>query len=89
MNKTIGVTLKAHLNVIMPTSKRRLNLSLPENIEISLFKISKSEKVPMATKALELLEEALEAHEDRYFDELATKRAKKSKRLLTHEQAWK
>jgi predicted DNA-binding protein len=73
----------------MPTTKRRINLTLPETVEHSLVLLSRKAKVPIATKALDLLEEALEIHEDQYFGELALKRMKKKGRLLSHEEVWK
>lgn len=84
-----GVTLEIHLIFPMPTTKRRINLTLPKEVENSLTLLCKHEKVPLARKALELLEEALELHEDQYFGNLALERMKKKGRLLSHEEVWK
>lgn len=73
----------------MPTTKRRINLTLPEDVENSLTLLSKQEKVPLARKALELLEEALEIHEDQYFAKLAMQRKGKNEKLISHERAWR
>lgn len=73
----------------MPTTKRRINLTLPKNVETSLIALSKHAKVPLARKALKLLEEALEIHEDQYFAKLAMQRSDKNEKLISHEQAWR
>lgn len=73
----------------MPTTKRRINLTLPKEVENSLTLLCKYEKVPLARKALKLLEEALEIHEDQYFGKLAMQRSGKNEKLISHEQAWR
>lgn len=50
----------------MPTSKQRLNLTLPKHLAVFLRKISLSDEVPQATKAVQLLERALEWEEGEF-----------------------
>jgi len=73
----------------MPTNKKRLNLSLPKDMEMHLFALAKAEGVTPGKMALELLEMALEIEEDTYFAKKAEERAKKKNRLIPHEEAWK
>ena len=61
-------TLVIHffLRFSMPTSKQRLNLTLPKNLAAFLKKISLRDEVPQATKAVQLLERALEWEEGEF-----------------------
>ena len=72
----------------MPTTKTRLNITLPKTMEIVLNKIAKRDDMPMATKAQELLQFALEMEEDQIWDKVATARDKKNAKFITHDQAW-
>jgi hypothetical protein len=72
----------------MPTTKRRINISLPANLEKLLSQVAKRDKMPQATKAVHLLGLALEIEEDVALDMLASKRDTKGARFLTHRQAW-
>jgi len=72
----------------MPTVKKRINISLPEQIEVLLEKISKRDNVPLATKALELITKALVIEEDAALESLAASRDNKSTKFVSHEDAW-
>lgn len=50
----------------MPTSKPRLNLTLPRHLAVFLKKVSLRDEVPQATKAVQLLERALEWEEGEF-----------------------
>ncbi len=52
--------------IFMPTSKQRLNLTLPKHLALFLKKISLRDEVPQATKAVQLLERALEWEEGEF-----------------------
>ena len=52
----------------MPTVKRRINISLPREIDQTLGKLAKRDDMPEATKALELIRLALQIEEDAYFE---------------------
>ena len=72
----------------MPTTKTRINITLPKTMEIVLNKIAKRDDMPVATKAKELLQFALEIEEDEMWNNAATARDKKNAKFITHDQAW-
>lgn len=73
----------------MPTTKARINISLPDEIKEALSKLAKRDRMPEATKAARLLEAALEVEEDLFWNEIARKRDKKQARFIAHASAWK
>ncbi len=73
----------------MPTKKQRLNITLPKDIAIFLKKISLRDEVPQATKAVQLIEQAMELAEDEYFLKIAEERVKNSKGYISSEEFWK
>lgn len=72
----------------MPTTKKRINISLPENIDIALTRLAERDDVPEATKAVHLLKMALEFEEDDIFNKLAEKRDTKNAKFVSHKAAW-
>jgi hypothetical protein len=72
----------------MPTQKKRLNLSLPHDMERALTLLARRDKVPQATKALHLVQLALEIEEDDVWNAIAEQRDTPGATLLSHEQAW-
>ena len=73
----------------MATTKRRLNISLSPELDTALTQIAKRDRVPEATKAAELLRDALILQEDMVWERLAEERLKSSKKWLTHDEVWK
>lgn len=73
----------------MPTTKSRLNISLSDEMKIALKKLATRDRVPEATKAVRLIETALEIEEDLIWNGLAAKRDTKNARFFSHKQAWK
>ncbi len=73
----------------MPTLKKRLNMSLPEDIEEALSKLSKRDDMPQATKALYLLRIALELEEDDVWNAIAERRDRKDATFVSHDKAWR
>lgn len=73
----------------MPTTKSRLNISLSDEMKIALKKLAARDRVPEATKAVRLIETALEIEEDLVWNALAVKRDTKKARFFSHKQAWK
>ena len=73
----------------MPTSKKRINVTLSNEMAIFLKEIALRDDVPEATKAAELLEFALEIEEDAYFSKLAALRDTKKAKFLSHKKFWK
>jgi hypothetical protein len=72
----------------MPTLKKRLNMSLPADIEAALSVLAERDDVPQATKALHLLKLALEIEEDDVWNAIAEKRDTKNAQFISHEDAW-
>lgn len=72
----------------MPTTKKRVLISIPKHVERALELLAERDQVPQATKAVHLLEIALEIEEDRVWDQVATQRDTKSARFVSHKKAW-
>jgi len=73
----------------MPTTKTRINISLPDAVKEMLRKLAERDCVPEATKAARLLEIALELEEDSVWDKIAEKRDTKQAHFVPHVRAWK
>jgi predicted DNA-binding protein len=73
----------------MPTKNPRLNVVLDPELYELVEKISKQEDKSMSVVAKELIEDALEKHEDLLLSEMAMKREAKSKKAVPHDKAWK
>lgn len=73
----------------MPTSKKRMNLSLPPDLERTLARLAERDNVPQATKAIYLLRLALEIEEDDMLDALASERDVPGVKFIPHAKAWK
>ncbi len=73
----------------MPTSKKRINVSLRKDTAMFLKQIALRDDMPEATKAAELIELALEIEEDAYFAKIADARDVKGATYISHEKAWK
>ncbi len=73
----------------MPTKHPRLNVVLDDDLLEMVEKISKKEGKSMSVVAKELIEDALEKHEDLILSEMAMKREAKSKKTIPHAKAWK
>lgn len=72
----------------MATSKTRINITADADVEAALRKMAKRERVPIAAKAAELLRMAIELEEDFALAEVADGRLKKSRRFISHAEAW-
>ncbi len=72
----------------MPTSKKRLNMSLPEDIRYALSELAKRDDVTPTTKALHLIKIALEIEEDDVWNAIATARDTENAKFVPHENAW-
>jgi predicted DNA-binding protein len=73
----------------MPTLKQRINITTNKETSFLLKKIAKRDGVPVATKAAQLLEDALEILEDRYFAAIAEERLGQKVKHIPHHLAWK
>ena len=72
----------------MPTSKKRLNMSLPEDIRVALVALATRDDVTPTTKALHLITMALEIEEDDVWNAIAESRDTADTEFVSHEQAW-
>jgi hypothetical protein len=73
----------------MSTIKTRINITASREMERALAAIAKRDRVPVATKAAELLCLALELEEDLMLGAIAEERMKGNPRYISHEKAWK
>jgi hypothetical protein len=72
----------------MPTMKKRMNISLPKDVNAAIGKLALRDDLPPATKAIDLIKIALEIEEDQIWDSLASSRDKKSATFIMHDQVW-
>ena len=71
----------------MPTTKKRINLTVDDNLWKELQRLKALRGVSsLAALVLELTKEALELQEDLYFAKIAEERAGEA--TMTHEQMW-
>ena len=73
----------------MPTKNPRINVVLDQTLYDSLSNLAKKEDKSMSIIAKELIQEAIDKHEDLALSELAMKRERESKRTVKHDKAWK
>ena len=73
----------------MATSKKRINISLPKDLEEVLTVLAERDDVPQATKAVQLLRLAVEIDEDEVFGRIAEARDTKESKFIPHNKAWK
>lgn len=68
----------------MPTTKTRINLTVPVELHEPLAALARLENVRVSTKALALLGEAIAREEDMLWTELAEARRKEKKKWVSH-----
>ncbi|MDP3725014.1 MAG: hypothetical protein Q8R20_00910 [Nanoarchaeota archaeon] len=73
----------------MPTTKTRINLSVPDILHATLEVLAERDSVTPTTKALELLKKGMELEEDEVLNAIAEERAKHMGKWLSHEEVWK
>ncbi len=73
----------------MPSTKNRINLTVPADIEQTLIRFAKRDDTSVATTALELIRRALEIEEDAALLTIAEQRELKKTKTISHAQAWK
>jgi predicted DNA-binding protein len=72
----------------MPTKNPRLNVVLDDTLFAVLSGMAKKEDKSMSIVAKELIQAAIEQHEDLLLSEMALKREEKSKKKISHDKAW-
>ncbi len=72
----------------MPTIKKRINISVSDDVNDALQELADRDQMPQATKAEQLLQLALEIEEDDVLNAIAHSRDTRSARLVSHKKAW-
>lgn len=73
----------------MPTKNPRLNVVLDTDLYATIEKIAKQEGKSMSVVAKELMEDAIEKHEDLLLSEIAMQRETKTRKTVPHDKVWK
>ena len=73
----------------MPTKNPRLNVVLDGELFKLIEHIAKQEGKSMSVVAKELMEDALDKHEDFLLSQMSMKREARSKKTVSHDKAWK
>jgi len=72
----------------MPTSKKRINITVDDETYTVLEQLSSKRQQSVAGVGLSLIEEALEYQEDLYFSRIADERLGRKEKRIPHDQAW-
>jgi predicted DNA-binding protein len=72
----------------MPTSKRRINITVDDETYAALERLSSKRRQSVAGVGLSLIEEALEYQEDLHFSRIADKRLSRKEKRVPHDKAW-
>jgi len=72
----------------MPTTKKRINISISKELDDALVKLAKRDEVPQATKAEHLIRFAIEVEEDNILNSVAENRDTSSSKYVSHKLAW-
>lgn len=75
----------------MATKNPRLNVVLEPGLYAGISRLAEEEGISLSLVARDLLKEALELHEDLYWQESAEKRDKtfSQSKALSHKEIWK
>ena len=73
----------------MPAKNPRLNVVLSEDTMSIVEQIAKKEGKSLSVVAKELMEDAIEKHEDLLLSEMVMKREGKTQKTIPHDKAWK
>jgi len=72
----------------MPTAKKRINITVDDDVYGALERLSAKRDQSVAGVGLSLIEEALEYQEDLHFSRVADERLAKKERRIPHDRAW-
>ena len=73
----------------MPTTKKRINVSLSDELNHALEIVAKRDELPIATKAVYLIKIAMEIEEDDILNGISEERDNKAVKSISHKDAWK
>lgn len=72
----------------MPTAKKRINLTVEDDLFLNLKQLAEKENTSVADVSHALLERALELKEDHYFSKVGEGRLSKKSKRISHEDIW-
>jgi predicted CopG family antitoxin len=72
----------------MPTTKKRINITVDDDVYKALERLSDKRDQSIAGVGLSLIEEALSYQEDLYFSRIADERLAGKERRVGHDKAW-
>lgn len=72
----------------MPTTKKRINITVDDDVYKALERLSGKREQSVAGVGLSLIEEALAYQEDLHFSRIADDRLAKKQRRIPHDKAW-
>ena len=72
----------------MPTAKKRINLTVEDDLFVNLKRLAEKEQTSVANVSHALLERALELKEDHYFSKIGEERLSKKAKRISHEDIW-
>ncbi|MBI3073557.1 MAG: hypothetical protein HYY84_15710 [Deltaproteobacteria bacterium] len=72
----------------MPTAKKRINITVNEEVYEALKRLAKTRDKPVAGVGLSLIEQSLEFEEDRFFSRVADDRLGRQEKRIPHKDAW-
>jgi predicted DNA-binding protein len=72
----------------MPTEKRRIHITVDDDIYEALGRLSAKRGQSVAGVGLSLIEQALEYQEDFHFSLIADERLKAGQKRVPHDTAW-
>lgn len=72
----------------MPTAKKRINLTVEDDLFANLKQLAEKEQTSVANVSHALLERALELKEDHYFSKIGEERLSKKAKRISHEEIW-
>ncbi len=73
----------------MPTAKKRINITVDDDVYQALERLSGKRAQSIAGVGLSLIEEALEYQEDLHFSRVADGRLAKKEKRVPHDKAWR
>jgi predicted DNA-binding protein len=72
----------------MPTAKKRINLTVEDELFANLKQLAEKEQTSVANISHALIERALELKEDFYFSKTGEDRLSKKSKRISHEEIW-
>ena len=72
----------------MPTNKKRVNITVNDEIYTNIKRLAKNKKKSISTVSLLLIEKALDLEEDFQFSRISDSRISRKERRISHKKAW-